>query len=85
MKTVELDKFNVAKFRSAPGNTKSVVNCLLLEEQLGLQDLESTELARHGNHSFPAAVALDGNGQAVAGTEFESHMGQPHIGNGEDI
>jgi len=36
VKTAELDKFNVAKFRSAPGNTKSVVNCLLLEEQLGL-------------------------------------------------
>ena len=75
----------MAKSRSAPGGTKLVVIYLLLEEQLGLRDLESTELARHGDHLFPAAVALDGNGHAIAGTKFESHMGQPHIGNGEDI
>eukprot|EP00957_Ditylum_brightwellii_P104348 7947626-Ditylum_brightwellii.AAC.1 len=45
VKAVELDKnYNMAKFRSAPGNTKSVVNCRLLEEQIGLLNQESTKM-----------------------------------------
>eukprot|EP00957_Ditylum_brightwellii_P165374 12591759-Ditylum_brightwellii.AAC.1 len=66
-KTVELDNFNVAKFRSAPGNIKSVVNCVLLEEQLGLLDLEST-VESQCNQLFPVAVALDDHGHVTPGT-----------------
>ena len=83
VKTVELDKFNVAKFRSAPGNTKSVVKCLLLEGQLGLRDLESTEQAQSCKQLIPAAVVCDDNGHGHPG--IESRMGQTHIGSGGDI
>eukprot|EP00957_Ditylum_brightwellii_P131022 9994429-Ditylum_brightwellii.AAC.1 len=56
---------------------------MLLEEQLGLQDLKFTEQAQSCDHLFPVAVALDGHGHGHLGTM--SHMGQPPIGNGEDI
>eukprot|EP00957_Ditylum_brightwellii_P023476 1771871-Ditylum_brightwellii.AAC.2 len=42
MKTVELDEnSNVTKFKSASGSIKSVINCMSLEEQIGLLDQES--------------------------------------------
>eukprot|EP00957_Ditylum_brightwellii_P124811 9513508-Ditylum_brightwellii.AAC.1 len=49
---------------------------------MGLLDLEFTELSQC-NHLFPVAVALGDHGKGHPGTM--SHMGQPHIGNGEDI
>ena len=58
-------------------------NCLLLEEQLGLQDLESTEQAQSCKQSIPAAVVCDDNGHGHPG--IKSRMGQTHIGSGEDI
>eukprot|EP00957_Ditylum_brightwellii_P149403 11378913-Ditylum_brightwellii.AAC.1 len=76
MKTVELDDFNMAKFRFAPGNIKSVAKCVLLEEQMGLLDLEFTEQPQC-DYLFPVAVALDDHGHSHPGTM--SHMGQPHI------
>eukprot|EP00957_Ditylum_brightwellii_P153825 11708635-Ditylum_brightwellii.AAC.1 len=69
-----LDNFNVAKFRSAPGDIKSVVNCMLLEEQLGLLDLESTVQPQR-NQLFPVAVALGDHGHGTPRTSF--HMGIP--------
>eukprot|EP00957_Ditylum_brightwellii_P121704 9281843-Ditylum_brightwellii.AAC.1 len=72
----------MAKFRPTPGNIKSVVNCMLLEEQMRLLDLEPTEQPQC-NQSFPVTVALDDHGHGTQGTS--SLMGIPHPGNGEDI
>eukprot|EP00957_Ditylum_brightwellii_P191993 14615877-Ditylum_brightwellii.AAC.1 len=49
---------------------------------MGLLDLELTEQSQC-NQSFPVAVTLDDHGHGTQG--ISSHMGQPHIGNGEDI
>eukprot|EP00957_Ditylum_brightwellii_P027064 2046299-Ditylum_brightwellii.AAC.1 len=49
---------------------------------MGLLDLEFTEQSQC-DHLFPVAVALDDHGHGHLGTM--SHMGQLHIGNGEDI
>eukprot|EP00957_Ditylum_brightwellii_P139606 10640430-Ditylum_brightwellii.AAC.1 len=55
---------------------------MLLGEYLGLLDLEST-VQPQCNQLFPVAVALNDHGHGSLGTR--SHIGIPHIGNGEDM
>eukprot|EP00957_Ditylum_brightwellii_P146385 11145518-Ditylum_brightwellii.AAC.2 len=82
VKTVEMDKnFNVAKFSSTTGSTKSVVNCLLLEEKIGLLGQESTTPNDCNHILFPIAMVLGDQGHNSSGTGDQAEDIYPHDGN----